>query len=155
MLDMAKGAPQAPFIQSTTFTGAKPGYYFSKGERGLGYYLDAKQQSVPASLTDDDPETFPAVGQKRKLQSAGLIDSLDENNPGDIDAYIANAERNNTVEALTSESLPQVCYVLLVGMLILYLPQYFLLLILLDLVIIREKNNEESEDANEICGRTG
>jgi len=34
------GATGATFIPSTTFMGTKAGYYFSKGHKGLGYYLD-------------------------------------------------------------------------------------------------------------------
>jgi hypothetical protein len=30
-----------PFIPSKTFRGTKDGYYFSRGSKGLGYYLDA------------------------------------------------------------------------------------------------------------------
>ena len=32
---------QDPFVASPTFSGPKPGYVFTKGSKGIGYYLDA------------------------------------------------------------------------------------------------------------------
>merc|ERR1719487_1396363 len=32
--------PEAPFIEAPAFSGARPGYVFKKGARGLGYYKD-------------------------------------------------------------------------------------------------------------------
>jgi hypothetical protein len=39
-------AAQAPFIASSVFTGARPGYYFSTGKQGLGYYSDDPRRIV-------------------------------------------------------------------------------------------------------------
>ena len=40
------------FIASKTFTGAKPGYVFTKGLRGLGFYLDAPKYRRKALAVD-------------------------------------------------------------------------------------------------------
>ena len=103
MLDIKGNGRQQPFLSSTSFTGAKPGYYFGNGDQGLGYYVDTKSGGWSAN----DPETIPAVGQKRKYGQAAE-DELDENDPADIDAYIAKAELNNEVEPLTAETMQQV-----------------------------------------------
>jgi hypothetical protein len=42
-------AAAAAFVAAKAFGGAKPGYYFRKGAKGLGYYLDA---NAPARKTE-------------------------------------------------------------------------------------------------------
>lgn len=107
MLDMqGRAAPQAPFLPSKTFNGAKPGYYFSNGEQGIGYYIDRKNRANIGVMTVDDPNTIPAVGSKRKFDASQTFAT--DNDVEDIDAYIANAELNNKVEALTADTLQQV-----------------------------------------------
>jgi len=44
--DRPVAAAQAPFIASSVFTGARPGYYFSTGKQGLGYYSDDPRRIV-------------------------------------------------------------------------------------------------------------
>lgn len=39
------GGDAAPFIKSRSFSGAKPGYVFKKGKRGLGYYQDKHEEA--------------------------------------------------------------------------------------------------------------
>ena len=39
------------FIPSQKFTGSKKGYYFTKGDQGLGYYEDPKQIQLQLVLT--------------------------------------------------------------------------------------------------------
>ena len=36
-----------PFIAAPKFQGAKPGYHFSSGSRGVGYYLDDPSAGAP------------------------------------------------------------------------------------------------------------
>ena len=46
--DAVSTAPAAPaFIAAAKFEGSKPGYAFSKGKLGLGYYKDEKKQVAP------------------------------------------------------------------------------------------------------------
>ena len=49
-----KAAPAAEFIASKKFTGAKPGYYFKKGPKGVGYYVD---KNAPRSKKSSAAET--------------------------------------------------------------------------------------------------
>ena len=46
--------PAAEFIASKKFTGAKPGYYFKKGPKGVGYYVD---KNAPRSKKSSAAET--------------------------------------------------------------------------------------------------
>lgn len=41
------------FLPSSSFQGAKPGYYFSNGSQGLGYYYDPIQESTSKRKQDD------------------------------------------------------------------------------------------------------
>ena len=43
---VAKAPTVEVFILSATFTGAKPGYVFTRGKVGVGYYLDKTQPGV-------------------------------------------------------------------------------------------------------------
>ena len=49
-----KAAPAAEFIASKKFAGAKPGYYFKKGPKGVGYYVD---KNAPRSKKSSAAET--------------------------------------------------------------------------------------------------
>ena len=44
------GSFSAPFVPAATFTGAQPGYHFTMGPKGLGYYREAAAASFPGSL---------------------------------------------------------------------------------------------------------
>eukprot|EP00889_Picochlorum_renovo_P007504 jgi/Picre1/34534/NNA_002002.t1 len=59
--------PQA-FIQSNSFRGLKRGYYFSKGSKGLGYYVDAPRFSTkkkkPKKQQKDKPKPIPMLPGK-------------------------------------------------------------------------------------------
>lgn len=37
----------ARFIPAPTFSGSRPGYYFTNGLEGLGYYLDTGRGQIP------------------------------------------------------------------------------------------------------------
>ena len=107
MLDVSSGS-QERFLPSNSFTGSKLGYYFGKGELGLGYYLDARQSKVHPNQVDEHST------KKRKLNETDVSESIPSYRNGqegiDVDAYIANAELNTKVELLTDESLRQVFY---------------------------------------------
>ncbi|BDA41413.1 beta-catenin-like protein 1 [Coccomyxa sp. Obi] len=45
--------PQQEFIASSKFTGAKPGFYFSLGSKGVGYYADPKQPKVAEQQVEE------------------------------------------------------------------------------------------------------
>ena len=54
----AEKAGKPLFVPSASFAGAKPGYAFKSGDRGLGYYLDlesADMREVDATPPDDPP----------------------------------------------------------------------------------------------------
>ena len=51
-------ASAAAFVAAKAFGGAKPGYYFRKGAKGLGYYLD---ENAPARQTETSKEKKSSV----------------------------------------------------------------------------------------------
>lgn len=64
------------FIPVRSFQGAKPGYVFTKGERGVGYYIDRLNQNVngtvngkPGKRPRDDGKEPPAKSQKTGQKS--------------------------------------------------------------------------------------
>ena len=42
-------APAASFVPAPAFAGARPGYYFTRGAHGVGYYADARGGGASAS----------------------------------------------------------------------------------------------------------
>merc|ERR1712146_843453 len=48
--DVPKEASDDTFQAASSFQGARPGYVFKTGARGLGYYRDPKQQGVSRRL---------------------------------------------------------------------------------------------------------
>ncbi len=46
------------FISSSAFSGIKPGYYFGRGDKGLGYYVDSFQNNSNSIAADDEPKVF-------------------------------------------------------------------------------------------------
>ena len=56
------------FVSSSNFTGAKTGYVFKNGDRGIGYYLDAALTSKLEVLQEQDTKLD---GKKRKLYDDG------------------------------------------------------------------------------------
>ena len=66
--EAGEGGEAAPvgFIKSKTFTGAKSGYVFTKGPRGLGFYLDApKYRKANASKPATTAKAAKAAKTKR------------------------------------------------------------------------------------------
>mmetsp|Transcript_73931 Transcript_73931/g.228446 ORF Transcript_73931/g.228446 Transcript_73931/m.228446 type:complete len:159 (-) Transcript_73931:31-507(-) len=51
-------AQQASFLPAKAFQGAKPGYAFKLGDRGLGYYLDAGGRGSGAGAAKTGPSGF-------------------------------------------------------------------------------------------------
>ena len=58
-------APPPAFIAAKTFAGAKPGYYFRKGSKGLGYYVDAASPAGKKTAVRGD-----AIEKKRTPRDA-------------------------------------------------------------------------------------
>lgn len=57
------------FVPAKRFSGAKPGYYFSLGSQGLGYYLDARQPH-PDSFEAGEEPTAAAAQPRRRIPTA-------------------------------------------------------------------------------------
>eukprot|EP00803_Ostreobium_quekettii_P001407 evm.model.scf_992.4 EVM.evm.TU.scf_992.4 scf_992:19988-22393(-) len=74
------------FIPASAFEGEKPGYYFSKNGRGLGYYLDPRQQQRP----QDDKVALKQ--EKKKVDADELLKQ-------------AEIQAKKTQETLDSKSL--------------------------------------------------
>ena len=76
-------APCAPFICAEGFGGAKPGYVFKCGTRGLGYYLD--DGSDLATVVAEGPgDPWPAYLDQLLLCSMGLPDTQADETAGPI-----------------------------------------------------------------------
>ena len=58
-------APPPAFIAAKTFAGAKPGYYFRKGSKGLGYYVDVASPAGKKTAVRGD-----AIEKKRTPRDA-------------------------------------------------------------------------------------
>ena len=58
---------RAPFIASRTFNGPKPGYYFSNGTKGVGYYLDRGSGGGTRAAGEENGKVAGG-GKKRKLE---------------------------------------------------------------------------------------
>ena len=57
------------FIASPSFAGAKSGYYFTRGDRGLGYYLD-QPKLIKSADDDQTPQgTISADGFRRAVDA--------------------------------------------------------------------------------------
>ncbi|KAK9819671.1 hypothetical protein WJX72_000948 [[Myrmecia] bisecta] len=59
-------AAAAPFIPSASFVGSRPGYYFTSGEQGVGYYADPRQPKQ--NVLEDKQESL-------KPQAAEPVDA--------------------------------------------------------------------------------
>ena len=48
------GDKRSAFIASRTFNGQKPGYVFTNGTKGVGYYLDNTQGGLKRSAVEEN-----------------------------------------------------------------------------------------------------
>lgn len=82
----ATGAEPQAFIQSNSFRGLKSGYYFSKGSKGLGYYLDAprfrtKKKKKTTKQQKEKPKPIPMLpGKLARMKRR----SMPEDFPSDL-----------------------------------------------------------------------
>jgi beta-catenin-like protein 1 len=68
-----------PFIPSSTFQGAKPGYYFGTTDKGTGYYVDEHQKSYEKKrkrtvrIAEEQNETkfLPSLLEQAEKQASG------------------------------------------------------------------------------------
>ena len=59
-------APPAVFVAAKRFAGAKPGYYFRKGAKGLGYYVDAAAPAVKRAAAASGDAHGRTEGKEKK-----------------------------------------------------------------------------------------
>ncbi len=88
-------AEKACFVESKTFTGAKPGYVFTKGLRGLGYYLDAPKYRSNAEAAGGSRGTRGTRGKKR---------TKGPSNPKDARPDSVNAAKKKTKQLLPGKA---------------------------------------------------
>ena len=68
--------PLPAFVKAKAFSGAKPGYVFKKGSKGLGYYLEAGASDLavskpPQQKQPEMPPGRPGLSKKQQQQQAG------------------------------------------------------------------------------------
>jgi stress-induced-phosphoprotein 1 len=71
-----------PFIASATFTGSKQGYYFKKGDSGVGYYLD-KFQKPPEVLKKVTPAVTKASEVVNSIANTTRISISEDDSDSD------------------------------------------------------------------------
>eukprot|EP01035_Chromulina_nebulosa_P018369 gene18369-24066_t len=94
------------FIPSNNgFIGSKPGYYFTNGSKGLGYYYDPQQKDVLNHKIEVSTDNL-----KRKREDFESNDQLDEDiddsNATNIEKILENAEKSGIVP-LDANSIKQ------------------------------------------------
>lgn len=82
----AQQQQQPAFVAASKFGGARPGYVFKKGPKGVGYYLDAKEraraerQAAKQARQAAQRAEQAAEQQRQQQNGAGEADSEDEGN---------------------------------------------------------------------------
>eukprot|EP00931_Biecheleriopsis_adriatica_P052116 TRINITY_DN3029_c0_g2_i1.p1 TRINITY_DN3029_c0_g2~~TRINITY_DN3029_c0_g2_i1.p1 ORF type:complete len:1280 (+),score=456.61 TRINITY_DN3029_c0_g2_i1:132-3971(+) len=86
--DDGGNGPSQDFQAASAFSGARPGFVFKKGKKGLGYYRDLGPFAVTnkASKTDADGEKAELGDFRRKKQAKRPLDDDFEGQPMDEDA---------------------------------------------------------------------
>mmetsp|Transcript_23927 Transcript_23927/g.35125 ORF Transcript_23927/g.35125 Transcript_23927/m.35125 type:complete len:563 (+) Transcript_23927:79-1767(+) len=88
-----QSAPQK-FIASSKFAGAKSGYVFKKGPKGIGYYIDKYAKSTAVTATT------PAKGNKRKAETPLSAEKQD----GGAQSKKKKSKKAKTVEVEVAET---------------------------------------------------
>ena len=134
---------QSTFIQSESYTGSLPGYYFGTGQLGLGYYYDKSNPNSSFSSITNHPNN----NKKRKYEGVQAPDEAELINTDICDENENAAEVNNNDTAFTADSLQQVhrIHMKFIALQFLYI---------VGLIIVRKKDNKKPKNANEICRRT-
>jgi len=77
----APTADVPPFIPNSTFTGARPGYYFGTGGKGTGYYLEPLSSEAPQALASQrqelDPEELLRQAEEAAAEKEDVLELLD------------------------------------------------------------------------------
>jgi U3 small nucleolar RNA-associated protein 14 len=77
----ASSSQPPPFIKSASFQGARPGYAFTRGKMGVGYYLELSQQqaaakaapAAAAAAAEADPAAAAAAAKAAAARQAAII----------------------------------------------------------------------------------
>jgi len=69
--ELSSSSINASFIPSKTFAGARPGYYFSNGVKGVGYYLEKTSGGAKRPTAEENGKLAGGGGKKRKLEVRG------------------------------------------------------------------------------------
>merc|ERR1712151_806212 len=76
--DEAGVAKREIFEPASAFAGARPGWAFKMGSRGLGYYRDAKQEAVKAEKKEEKKEKGKAEPETKKEKGKAEPEIKDE-----------------------------------------------------------------------------
>ena len=68
----SRSTPQAAFIAATAFEGAKIGYAFKMGGKGLGYYLDIATEPAHPTSHPAPPTAYEQTGSSAPRLSSGI-----------------------------------------------------------------------------------
>ena len=75
-VEIAAGDPRDIYQACEQFEGARPGYVFKKGSRGIGYYRDAYQAPIPvekaAEIAADGDDLLDKIAGRKKAEHRPL-----------------------------------------------------------------------------------
>ena len=80
----------AAFVKAKAFSGAKPGYAFKKGSKGVGYYLEEGAQGLPANKPQQQKGSkvlqgrSAVLGQQQQREEAGEEEEAAALSDGDM-----------------------------------------------------------------------
>jgi len=101
---------QPPFVAASAFGGARAGYVFKKGPKGLGYYWDTQQHRQQASVSGGGAPVGSKTAQKKVGFAAGDQPTGTEEEAADPEEVARAAEgaaKKQAADALFSGGEPQ------------------------------------------------
>lgn len=110
--ELAASVSGPAFFPAPKFAGAKPGYVFKKGPRGLGYYLDPVQQQRGQQLTPHKQKPRSAVQttlqemQKQQWQEQQTARGSKADKQGKSHAHSTNGTNTKTSSKSKLPPLP-------------------------------------------------
>lgn len=87
------GAEAKEFLPANTWQGSKPGYYFGTSDQGTGYYLDSKQSTAAASVSNKKRKRTITINEDRNQ-----VQSIPSRHAITADELLEEAEQSHKDE---------------------------------------------------------